>query len=176
MQTAGDANQPHSSGASVFNDFPPEHRVAADEQALKKTSQQVMPMGDVTLTGAGANRAMVGAADVEVAEMAARSPPRFLVKHPDVHGDVHAEMVSQKVFNAVHDGANAAAAAVNSIADQIRAAGGNIACMPAQVLQGVGILDWKAPRPLNWVLPLESDLWPLGCDVQPERCRFFREA
>jgi len=55
--------------------------------------------------------------------------------------------------------ANAAAAVVQSVADSLAAAASNNACRP-------GRPDWTQ-RPLNFIAPVESVTWPVGCDADP---------
>lgn len=151
-------NPPWHSGASDLDGLPPDHLIVAAELFAPE-----MPVGDIALSAAASSN-LGGKAAIE----------QLLRMHVESQVVLDIAVVSERAMHAVSDLVNAAAAAVNSIADQLRATAGNTACKPAPVPQGSGTLDWKAPRPLNWVLPLESALWPLGCDdTQRERCRFF---
>ena len=66
-------------------------------------------------------------------------------------------LVVDSVMNSAIGTVNAAAAVVSSVASSLSAAAGNGACKPSAP-------DWEQ-RPLNYVVPVESKEWPVGCDA-----------
>ena len=63
--------------------------------------------------------------------------------------------VGESVLLSAVDTANAAAGVVTRVRDSLAAAAGNSACKPKTP-------DWEQ-RPLNFVAPVESKHWPVGC-------------
>lgn len=159
-----------SSGRTIVSSAAERRRaaqVSAAQRAMAQSSKQFsahltaaaaveMPQ-DLALDPADASDPGAAAGDAaEPPEAAAAAAAEASVPTPP-SPPTAVSLVVNSVVNSAIGTANAAAAVVGNVASSLAAAAGNGACKPATP-------DWDQ-RPLNYIVPVESKEWPVGCEV-----------